>query len=325
MAPRCRSRSPGCAAAPARRDPGSAAAQRRRPAPDHRTAARRAPPDGPTATDVHLVQIGSPASANICRMTRSASPWSGIGPRRSMVSPPILCVHPPLAFADPLDQPGGDGGARASGSTSWYFIDDEPELITSTSSSHDSSRALGLDRGDRDGVDDVGDQRTAGQVVDRLAQPLQHRADRDRPGAALHCLVGVVAGVEVREDQHRRPAGHRRVGQLRGGHRRHPTAASYWIGPSTSRSGRRSAHQIGGRADLVHVGAGARVAGRVRQHRHPRVDAELRRGRRRRDRDVGQLLGARVGIHRAVAVDQHLVRQAHQEDAGHDGRPRARS
>ena len=80
--------------------------------------------------------------------------------------------------------------------------------------------SLRLDRGDGDGVDDVLDQRAAGQVVDRLAQALQHRADRDGAGAALHRLVGVVAGVEVGEDQHRRPAGHRGVRHLGGRDRR---------------------------------------------------------------------------------------------------------
>src|SRR5271166_6969571 len=92
-----------------------------------------------------------------------------------------------------------------SGSRSWYFSDDEPALITSTTRLALSVviDPLRLDRGDGDGVDDVFDQRTAGQVVHRLVQALQHRADRDRPGGALHRLISVVAGVEVREDQHR--------------------------------------------------------------------------------------------------------------------------
>ena len=40
---------------------------------------------------------------------------------------------------------------------------------------------------------------------------------------------------------------------------------------------------------------------------------------RRRDRDVGELLGGRVGDDRAVAVDQHPVREAHEEHARHGG------
>ena len=68
----------------------------------------------------------------------------------------------------------------------------------------------GLDRGDRDGVDDVVHGRAAREVVDRLVEPLQHRADGDRVRAALHGLVGVVARVEVGEDEDRRAARDRR-------------------------------------------------------------------------------------------------------------------
>ena len=42
-------------------------------------------------------------------------------------------------------------------------------------------------------------------------------------------------------------------------------------------------------ADLVDVGAGARLAGRVRQHGHAWFDAELRGRLGRRDGDVGEL------------------------------------
>jgi hypothetical protein len=74
---------------------------------------------------------------------------------------------------------------------------------------------LRLDRGDGDRVDDVFDQRAARQVVDGLVESLQHRSHGDRARGALHRLVGVVAGVEVGEDEHGRPAGDRRVGHLR--------------------------------------------------------------------------------------------------------------
>ena len=98
---------------------------------------------------------------------------------------------------------------------------------------------LGLDGGDGHGVDDVGDQGAAGQVVDRLAQALEDRPDGDRVGRALHRLVGVVAGVEVGEDEHGGPAGDLAVGQLDRA-TSGSMAASYWIGPSIRRSGRRS-------------------------------------------------------------------------------------
>ena len=47
------------------------------------------------------------------------------------------------------------------------------------------------------------------------------------------------------------------------------------------------------------------------------LDAELRRGLRRTDRDVGELFRRWVRDDRAVAVCQHPIGQAHQEDAGH--------
>ena len=59
----------------------------------------------------------------------------------------------------------------------------------------------------------------------------------------------------------------------------------------------------------------AEVAGGVGEHRHARVDPERPRGLRRADRDVGELLHVRLGVDRAVAVDQHAVGHAHKEDA----------
>ena len=101
------------------------------------------------------------------------------------------------------------------------------------------SHLLGLDRRDGHRVDDVGNGASAGEVVDRLAQPLQHRTDGHRTRRPLHGLVGRVAGVEVREDQHRRAARHRIVRASSSGPTDSSTAASYWIGPASGRSGRR--------------------------------------------------------------------------------------
>lgn len=50
------------------------------------------------------------------------------------------------------------------------------------------------------GSDDVVHQCTAAEVVHRFGQALQHRADAHYLRAALHSLVGRVAGVEVWED-----------------------------------------------------------------------------------------------------------------------------
>jgi hypothetical protein len=100
------------------------------------------------------------------------------------------------------------------------------------------------------------------------------------------------------------------------------TAASYWIGPSTERSGAR-AHECGRRAHAVDARAAARLARRVGEHGDARLDPELDRSRRRGDGDVGQLLVRRLGVDGAVAVDEHAVAEAHQEDARDDGDARA--
>ena len=78
--------------------------------------------------------------------------------------------------------PTAERRARTSASTTDHFSDDEPQLTTKTLTDR-------LDRRDRDGVDDVVHGRAAGQVVDRLAQALQHRADRRSrpPSAAPPC------------------------------------------------------------------------------------------------------------------------------------------
>src|ERR1700757_176967 len=122
--------------------------------------------------------MSTPSSANMSNARCSAASWSGTDEE-----PSPICSTLPLARATP-----------ESGSNSWNFRDDEPELITNTLIA--IADALCLDCGDGNGVHDVFDQRTPGQIVHRFAQPLQHRADRDRPGAALHRLVGVVTGIE---------------------------------------------------------------------------------------------------------------------------------
>ena len=156
-----------------------------------------------------------------------------------------------------------------------------------------------------------------------LLKPLQHRADRDRAGAALHRLVRVVAGVEVREDQHRGPAGDFGVRHLGRRHGRvdgrvvldRPVDAA---GPALARAPVRLPSRT-----LSTSAPDPDVPVEYDSIATRGVDAELRGGARRRDRDVGQLLRRRVRDDRAVAVDQHPIGQAHQEDARHRATRRA--
>ena len=111
-------------------------------------------------------------------------------------------------------------------------------------------------------------------------------------------------------------AGHLRVRHLGRRHRRLDRCVVL-DGPLDEQFGFAASHQFGCLPDFLDVGAGSRRAGRIGQHRHAGLDAELSRRARRRNRDVGELLGGRVGHDRAVPVGEHLVGQAHQEDARH--------
>ena len=115
------------------------------------------------------------------------------------------------SVADPLDVPDASA-PPASPSTSRYFSDDEPQLRTKTGG---ITRCCAWMAVMATVLTMSCDGRAAREVVDRLAQPLQHRADGHRAGAALHRLVGVVAGVEVGEDEDRRAPGDRAARQLR--------------------------------------------------------------------------------------------------------------
>ncbi len=292
---------------------------RRRPA---QAAENRSPPCTtrcPTAAS-SAASSGGPWASKASSAARSAASWDGRGRSRRCFSPsaprwvriPVLAEESAIRSATP--EPWV---CPLSPSTRLYFSDEDPALMTSTSAVTcrlggsgrrllGSSGQLGLDRGDGDGVDDVADRGASGEVVDRLAQPLQHRADRDRAGRALHRLVGVVAGVEVGEDEDGGPPGDGGVRQLGPGHGGVDRGVVL-DGPLDQQLGRAVADQRRGRRDLLHVAARSGAAGRVGQHRHPRLDAERRRGGRRGDGDVSELLGGRVGVDRAVAVDEHLV------------------
>ena len=129
-----------------------------------------------------------------------------------------------------------------------------------------------LERGDRHRVDDVTHERTPGQIVDRSPQSLQHRSDGDRPGRTLDRLVGVVAGVEVREHEDGGPARDLAAGQLRACDAR-VDGRVVLDRAVHGQGGPAFAHQRSRRPDLVDVGALAGVAGRVGQHRDTGLDA----------------------------------------------------
>src|SRR5918997_2909421 len=166
----------------------------------------------PTARNP-TVSRSMPASVRAAFISVMAALWSATPPGSPIRSTSPLASTPP-----------------PSGTSSWYFSDEDPALSTRTgdacgaglmpspSPGEDSTSGefstgkrrrtgdnpplvefspsrsrhpLSLHRGDGDRVHDVLDQRPAGQVVHRLLQALQHRPDGDGVGAALHRLVGV--------------------------------------------------------------------------------------------------------------------------------------
>ena len=121
------------------------------------------------------------------------------------------------------------------------------------------SGILRLDGGDGHCVDDVLDRTTPAQVVDRLFQTLEDRADGNGAGFPLDGLVGVVAGVQVGEDKDRGPA--RDLGP---GHfllrDTHIDGGVVLHGPVQQEVRPPLAGELGGLAHSLHVFANARLA-----------------------------------------------------------------
>src|SRR3954470_1793514 len=275
----------------------------------------RAPPCT-TRCPTALMSVSSrdgPCSENASIAAFNASSWEATS-RWAWLFPdgPSWVSWPEASPIRSMSPEAVDVPERAS--TRLYFNDEEPAFTTSTNSLM-SALQLGLDGGDRHGVDDVANRCSAGQVVHRLAQTLEHRAYGDRARRALDRLVGVVAGVQVGEDEHRRAPGHRGVRQL--GLRDGRVDCRVVLYRSLDEQvGFAFLHQSGGRRHLLDVSAGAGGARRVRQHRDPRLDAERRGGGGGRHRDVRELLRAGDRGHRTVAIHEDLVLQAHEEHRG---------
>src|SRR5215212_9913905 len=184
----------------------------------------------------------------------SASParWVSLAP-----ASPIRSTSPEAStFASRFTGAPLRGSPDPSGiAKSWYLIDDEPVLTTRTLG---ILEPLCLDGGEGHGVFCVGDQRPPRQVVDRLAQPLEDRPDGHRPGRPLDRLVGVVAGVEVGEHEHRGPAGDLAVRELGAGRGR-VDGRVVLDRPLDEQVGAAFAGDGGGLADLVDVAARPRL------------------------------------------------------------------
>src|SRR5699024_9156032 len=161
-------------------------------------------------------------------------------------------------------------------SRSWYFSEDEPALITKMSIVLPALLCvcLRLDGGDGNGVDDVIDRGTPGEVIDRFISALQHGTNGDGASRLLHGLIRVVTGVEVGEDKYGGMTGHFCFGHLGGRHRcRDGGVILQW--PLDFQLGPVGPYELGGFSDFVHIGTATGFTGGIRQHCHPRGYSEL--------------------------------------------------
>ena len=171
-------------------------------------------------------------------------------------------------------------------------------------------------RKDYRGGDDVLHARAAREIAQRSRETLQHRPDRLRAAQVLGELVGDIAGIEIGEDEHIRASRDRsRFLQLLcrdcGIHRR------IGLQLAVDREARgATARNVEGSHHLVDVRVLRAAFGGKREQRDARLlTQDPPAAFRRREGDVGELLGRRVGVHRAIGVDQGPVRKDHEEKA----------
>ena len=168
----------------------------------------------------------------------------------------------------------------------------------------------------RRGGDDVVDARAAREVADGTRETLQDRADGARAGKVLGELVGDVAGVEIREYQH--------VGAPRhGAFGLHLLLCNgidercVGLQLAVDRESRVACSSDLKRAyDLLRTGVACAALRREGKQRDARLFLEQRAAARGRSkRDVGELLGVRLDVDRAIGIDQNPFLQDHQEEA----------
>ena len=107
------------------------------------------------------------------------------------------------------------------------------------------------------------------------------------------------------------------------------TAVSACISPSTARSGRRCAHDLGGAAHLLGLRVSDAAEVREREHRDARLGVELASQLGHQDRGLGQVFGRRVDVHRRIGQEVRAGLDAAagdllgQQDVGAAGPPDA--
>src|ERR1044071_9202330 len=155
-----------------------------------------------------------------------------------------------------------------------------------------------LENGDGRSAHNISGRRAARQVRDRFRQSLKNRPQRRPAAESLHQLVGDVAGVEIGKHQHIRPPGDGRARRLPCRPVPHPV-------------------------DAIPLRAAVRA---VRKKGHDGLVADDPPPvARRRNRDLGELLGRGIGTHGAVGEGDDVGPLDHVERAGHGGDTRGRT
>ena len=126
---------------------------------------------------------------------------------------PAMSVGPPRR-SSASDRGPATGGAGKERGAAVAFAPAAPRRALPRRSRLRPRGLLGLDRGEVDREDDVLDEAAAGEVVHRLGEALEHRADADDVRRALDRLVGDVPGVQVGEDEDGRLPGDVRLRRL---------------------------------------------------------------------------------------------------------------
>mmetsp|Transcript_6111 Transcript_6111/g.16653 ORF Transcript_6111/g.16653 Transcript_6111/m.16653 type:complete len:316 (-) Transcript_6111:103-1050(-) len=174
-------------------------------------------------------------------------------------------------------------------------------------------KMLRLDGRERDGVYDVLDTSSTAEIVDGTLEALQHGTDGHHVGSTLDGLVGRVAGVEIWEDQHGGLACYLRIWSLALRHI-HRTGGIVLQGAVHQQVGTAGLGERGGLAHLVDIVAASAGSGAVGDQGNARIDAKGLGRFRALEGDIGKLLGRRIRVDRAIAVNQDLIGQAHEED-----------
>src|SRR5206468_2251752 len=170
-----------------------------------------------------------------------------------------------------------------------------------------------LENGDRRSVHNIIGGRAARQVRDRFGQSLQDRAERGPAAEALHEFVGDVAGVEVGEDQHVRPATDPGALGLPLGDFRHERRVGLQLAVEGEVRRRLASAQLRDRRlHALHARAFGTAAGAIRKKGDDRlVSHDAASIARRRDGDVGELHRGRLGDNGAVGKREHAVTVNH--------------